>query len=66
MSSTGLLSPERGCDLQGCRETYNRDGGDYYEVKTPEDLAFGSRYCSVNCAKIALMREERGQDGDSP
>lgn len=50
---------EQYCDLRGCSERFDWMDGDHYEVKTPDDIAFGSRYCSVNCAKIALMRLEK-------
>ena len=58
-----LLGSERGCSLRGCRETYDRRERDFWEVKGPEDLAFGERFCSLNCAKTHLMRVERQQGG---
>lgn len=65
-----VLGNKKICDLRGCSERYEvcrdnkEDDADYWEVKAPDDLAFGSRYCSVNCAKTALMRAERERGGD--
>lgn len=58
-----LLGSEKVCDLSGCSEYYERDG-DYWEVTSPDEYAFGKQFCSANCAKIHLMRIEREQDGE--
>jgi hypothetical protein len=48
------------CDLTGCDETYNNSERDYVEVRLEKESTLdASRFCSVNCAKTALMREER-------
>ncbi|WP_273836199.1 hypothetical protein [Halococcus sp. PRR34] len=49
------------CDLQGCDEKIDTSD-DSYQVVRPVDTSILScdTFCSANCAKISLRREERG------